>query len=74
MPQGELLWKENVIRRTKDGNGDAMVSCDPNIFLNTLSYHVEFSDGDIKDYSDKVIAENMHSQVDEGSHCTQIMD
>ena len=23
LPQGEMLWKEKVIGRTKDGNGDA---------------------------------------------------
>ena len=61
LPQGELLRKEKIIGRTKDGNGDVAGSYDPNLFLNTLTYDVEFSDGEIKEYSANMIVENMHS-------------
>ena len=50
------------------------VSYDTNIFLNTLTYDIEFSDGDIKEWSANVIAENMHSQVDEDGRNIQILD
>ena len=40
LPQGELLRKAKVIGRTKDGNGDVAGSCEPNAFLNTLTYNV----------------------------------
>ena len=56
MSQGNLLRKVKIIGRTKDGNGDTMDSCDPNLFLNTLTYDVAFSDGEIKDHSSNSIA------------------
>ena len=37
--------------------------------LNTLSYNVEFSDGEVREYSANIIAENMYAQVDaQGFH------
>ena len=69
LPQGELLRKEKVIGRTKDGNGDLAGSCDPNPFLNALTY-----DGEIKEHSANVIAENMYSQVDENGCNAQMFD
>ena len=61
----EMLRKVKVIGRTKDENGDGTASCDPNIFLYTFTYDFEFFDGEIKENSADVIAENIHSQVDE---------
>ena len=57
----KLLRKEKVIGRTKDGNGDAMVSHDPNPFLSALTYDVELSNEEIKEFSDNVIAEIIYS-------------
>ena len=74
LPQGELLWKSKFIGRTKDGHGDATGSHDANLFLNTLTYDVEFSDDDVKEHSADVIAENMCSQVDEDGCNDQILD
>ena len=65
LPQGDLLQKANVGSRTKDGNGDAIGSHDHNPFLKTLLYDVNFSDGEIKEHSANVMAENIHSQMDE---------
>ena len=48
LPQGQLLRKVKVIGRTKDGNGDVASSCNPDPFLNALTYDVEFYDGEIK--------------------------
>ena len=56
-----LLQKAKVIGRTKDDNGNVAGSYDPNPFLNALTYDVEFSDGEIKDYSANAIVENIHS-------------
>ena len=74
LPQGELLRKATVIGQTKDGNVDLTVSHDPNPFLNTLTYDVDFSDGEIKEHSANVIAENMCSQVDEDGCNIQKLD
>ena len=72
--QGGLLRKEKVIGQTKDGNGDATGSCDYNLLFNALTYDVEFSNSEIKECSANVIAENMHSQVDEDGCNAQILD
>ena len=74
LPQRELLQKVNVISRTIDGNGDVTVSCDPNLFLNTLTYDVEFSDGEIKQCLANVKDEKRHSQVDEDGWNNHILD
>ena len=49
-------------------------SYDPHPFLNIFTYDVEFSDGEIEQHSVNVIAENMHSQVDEDGSNIQILD
>ena len=66
--------KAKVIGQTKDGNGDVAGSYDHNPFLNTLTYDVEFSDGEIKECLARVIAENMRSQVDEDGCNIQKLD
>ena len=65
LPQGKFLQKVKVIGRTKDGNGDAANSHDPNAFLNALAYDLEFSDSEVKECSTNVIAKSICSQVDE---------
>ena len=46
--------------------------------MNTITYDVEFPDGEIREYAANIIAENMLSQVDnEGytlQHLSQIVD
>ena len=74
LPQGELLRKAKVVSLTKDGNGDSKGSCDPNPFLNILTRDVEFSYGEIKEYSANVIYENIFSQVDDDDHNLKILD
>ena len=74
MSQGELLRKAKVIGRTKDGNRDVICSYDHNHFLNTLTYDVEFSYVEIKEYSVNVIAKNVYSQVDEDGYNARILD
>ena len=48
MPQGEFLWKVNVVSRSKDRNIEITGSRGPNPFLNTLTYDVKFPDAAIK--------------------------
>ena len=50
------------------------VSCDPDPFLNTLNYDVEFSCDEIKEHSVNVIAKNIHSQVDEELRNIKMLD
>ena len=74
LPQGEILRKDKFIGRNKDGNDYATGSCDPNLFLNTLTYDVKFSDDENKEHSDNFIAKTMHQKADEGGHNMQILD
>ena len=74
LPKEDLIQKEKVIGRTKDGNGDATGSHDSNPFNNTFNYEVEFSDDKVIEHSYNVIADNIHSQVDEDGRNIQILD
>ena len=74
LSQGDLPWKAKVFSRTKDRNGDAKGSHDPNAFIKTLTCDVELPHGKIKYFSANVIAENMHAQVDDDGHDVQMLD
>ena len=45
-----------------------------NPFLNTITYNVEFSDGQVKEYGTNIIAENMLTQVDSDGYSLSLMD
>jgi hypothetical protein len=47
---------------------------DENPFVNTVLYDVMFSDGQVKEYHAKLIAENILSQVDEDGYNTSLME
>ena len=63
-----------VVGKSKDGNGETMVSCDPNLFLITLNYDIEFPNGKIKEHSINVSAINMRAQEDDDGHAMKILD
>jgi Reverse transcriptase (RNA-dependent DNA polymerase) len=69
LPQGDSLKLAKVIRRSVNHEGKFTGTYDENPLLNSMTYDVEFPDGEVKEYSANVIAENLLSQVDtEGSH------
>ena len=45
-----------------------------NPFLNTITYDVEFPDGQVKEYGTNIIAENMLTQVDLDGYSLSLMD
>ena len=45
-----------------------------NPILNTLVYDVEFPDGEVKEYSVNVIAENLLSQIDDEGFSQTVFD
>ena len=49
-----------VIGRTKGDDGKAIGTYKNNPYLNTMTYNVEFPDGEVKEYCANVIAENMY--------------
>ena len=74
LPQGELIRNARVLGQSKDGNGKPIGTYDPNPFLNTSIYDVEFPDGEISEYAANVIAENMYSQVDSEGYRYQLLE
>ena len=63
--QGEILRKAKVVSRSKDVNSNIKGLHDPNNFLHSLSYDVEFPDGGINDLLDNIAAENKCAQADD---------
>ena len=62
-----------VVRCTKDEyNVVGTYRHDP--MLNSMVYDVEFPDGEIKEYSANIIAQNMYAQVDANGHHHTLLD
>jgi hypothetical protein len=74
LPQGENLRTAKVIGRSKTDDGEYIGTYDDNPLLNSMTYDVEFSDGEIREYSANIIAENMYSQVDANGHVHSLLD
>ena len=64
LPHQDKLWNAKILRRSLDPTGRSVGTYHKNPILNTLVYDVEFPDGEVKEYSVNVIAENLLSQVD----------
>ena len=65
LPQRDQLRPAKVRRRTADPDGRVTGTYNSNPLMNTLTYDVEFDDGEVKEYAANVIAENLLSQVDD---------
>ena len=74
LPHGEEQVMAKVLRKSVDENGQVIGVHNENPLLNTLVYDVEFSDGDVKKYAAKLIAENVLSQVDPNCYYTNTME
>ena len=64
MQQGEDLVPCTVRQRTVEPYGKTMGTYDDDPYRNTIIYDVEFPDGQVKEYSSNLIADNIISQVD----------
>ena len=74
LPQDNKLRNAKILRRTIDSTGCIVGTYNDNPILNTLIYDVEFPDGEVKEYSANVIAENLLSQVDDEGFTTTVFD
>ena len=61
---GDEMAMGKVTRRSLDADGRTTGTYHDNPFLNTITYDVEFPDGQVKEYGANIIAENMLTQVD----------
>ena len=63
-----------VARRSLDADGRMTWTYHDNPFLNTITYNVEFSNGQVKEYGTNIIAVNMLTQVDSDGYSLSLMD
>ena len=74
LPQGEHMASAKVIGRAKDSDGLPIGTYDDDPMLNSMVYNVEFPDGEVKESSANLIAQNMYSQVDANGHHHTLLD
>ena len=58
------MKKGKVVRHAAGPDGKVMGTYDDNLILNTVLYEVKFLDGQVREYTANVMAENMITQVD----------
>ena len=71
---GDEMVMGKVTRRSLDADGRMTGTYHDNLFLNTITYDVEFPDGQVKEYGANIIAENMLTQVDSDGYSLSLMD
>ena len=65
MPQNGVYKPAVVTGRSTNPDGHTMGTYNVNPTLNTMTYDVTFDDGEVKEYSANVIAENLLNQIDD---------
>ena len=71
---GDEMELGKVTRRSLDADGRTTGTYHDNPFLNTITYDIEFPDGQVKEYGANIIAENMLTQVDSDGYSLSLMD
>ena len=64
LPRGENLEKARVLRRSMGPDGKNTGQYDENPRLNSVLYDIDFPDGQVKEYSANLIAENLLDRLD----------
>ena len=71
---GDEMAMGKVARQSLDADERTTGTYHDNPFLNTITYEVEFSNGQVKEYGANIIAENMLTQVDSDGYSLSLMD
>ena len=71
---GDEMAMGKVARQSLDTDGRSIGTYHDNPFLNTITYDVEFFNGQVKEYGTNIIAENMLTQVDSDGYSLSLMD
>ena len=74
MPHQDKIRNAKILSQSLDPTGRSVGCYHKNPILNTLVYDVEFPDGEVKEYSVNVIAENLLWQVDDKGFLLNIFD
>ena len=70
---GEIVTG-TVKRRATESDGELRGTANDNPMLDTRMYEVEFGEGQLREYSANVIAENMFAQVEGDGHVSLLFD
>ena len=71
---GDEMAMGKVTQRSLNADGRMTGTYHDNPFLNTITYDVEFPNGQVKEYGANIIAENMLTQVDSDGYSLSLMD
>ena len=71
---GNEMAMGKVVRQSLDADGRMTGTYHDNPFLNTITYDVEFSDGQVKEYGTNIIAKYILTQVDLDVYSLSLMD
>ena len=71
---GDEMAMGKVARRSLDADGRTTGTYHDNPFLNTITYDIEFPNGQVKEYGANIIAENMLTQVDLDGYSLSLID
>ena len=75
LPQGEKMRAAKVLRRSRNEDGEIVDTHNEKpLLMNTLVCDVEFPDGEVREYSANILAENMYAQVDADGHTHTMLD
>jgi hypothetical protein len=70
LPKGGVLVKGHVSAHKHDRDGNPVGCANNNLILDTISYIVEFDDGDQTELTTNMIAESLYLQCDpDGNQC-----
>ena len=70
LQRDNFIQREKFKGRTLSSDGNVIDTYNDNILLNTLTYDVEFKDGDVSEHVANLIGENMLSRVDDDGDVT----
>ena len=74
IPRPAYVFGAKSQKRLEEADGKAIGTYDDNPMLNTMVYEIEFPDGQVKEYSANIIAENMLTQVDSEGFTITMME
>jgi hypothetical protein len=74
LQRNNQLIRGKVKGRSLAPDGSIIGYYNDNPVLNTLTYDVEFPDGEVREYTANIIAENMLTRVDSDGHVTMALD
>ena len=71
---GDEMAMGKVTQRSLHADGRMTGTYHDNLFLNTITYGIEFPDGQVKEYGTNIIVENKLTQVDSDGYSLSLMD